>query len=161
LNSPERESPRLTATPRAELSSRGSGFEPLTAHYRNPLETADALLDDIVREVKHPAAAVAEHGPGTGAAENHALIVAQQRRLAITLVFLAPDVFNLFVTRDLATVKPHEITADTIERSAAELLRCLGEINRGEYSAKLVRHRQPSRRARELARRGSGVGRAV
>jgi hypothetical protein len=95
------------------------------------------LVSDVVRELKELAAQAEERVPAVGN-QRIDLIAGQQRRLAIALTFVPPDVFNLFATRDLAEGSVQEVTADRVRVATQELLRLFAEIEAGHYSIRQV-----------------------
>jgi len=68
----------------------------------------------------------------------HDLIAGRQKRLAVALTFVPPDVFNLFAARELTTCQPNELTQERSEASRLELLRLFAEIEDGRYSIEQV-----------------------
>ena len=65
-------------------------------------------------------------------------IIGQQRRLAIALAFLPPDVFNLYATRELTKCPPQEVTARQMDKARDKLLTLFARIDNGEFSVRQV-----------------------
>lgn len=126
---------------RAYKLNREEHREARTEAEREPLRV---LLADLVHELKELGAVIEDLVPGIGI-QQHGKIVAQQRRLAVALAFLPPDVFNLFRTRDLSTCDINGITRQGIDESTTELLRFFADVEDGKYSirqARLLAQRQ-------------------
>jgi hypothetical protein len=94
-----------------------------------------ALYDDVVREFKELANEAERDVAGTHRAQE---VAGRQRRLAIALTFLAPDVFNLFATQALTTCLPDDVNRDQIEKARGELLTLFARIEDGEFSIRQV-----------------------
>jgi hypothetical protein len=73
-----------------------------------------------------------------GAPPSRARVAGAQRRLAVALTFMPPDVFILFCTRDLTTCSPDEITRDQIDKARGELLTLFARIDDNEFSIRQV-----------------------
>lgn len=95
------------------------------------------LVSDLVRELKDLAAQAEERVQASGI-QRLDLIAGHQRRLAIALTFLPPDVFNLFATRDLTACSAPDVTVERVTSARTELLRLFADIERGRYSIEQV-----------------------
>jgi hypothetical protein len=92
------------------------------------------LHADVIREFKELVNQRERDIAGLG----HAEMVGQQQRLGIALTFLPPNVFNLFVTEELATCTSDKVTREKIDTASQELLRLFAEIDDGKYSIRQV-----------------------
>jgi hypothetical protein len=104
-------------------------------------------MADVIRELKDLAAQAEERVPASGI-QRLDLIAGHQRRLAIALAFVPPDVFNLFATRELTTCAGQGVTPNAIEKATQELLARFAEIEAGLHSIQEVA--LPAQRATPL-----------